>query len=139
MFAHYGLVRRPRDACSCSQYNQTLRVVVGSDATLSPDPAAALLLERRPTRSGVYARFEDHGTRIALLDASGRVTRTLGAGAGLIAAVRYHGQPPVWYVTGTDAAGVSRRRSAASTPRRSTSHFVDRRRRRRRDPVPTFE
>ena len=26
---------------------------------------------------------------------------------GLIAATRYMSQPPVWYVTGTDAAGVA--------------------------------
>jgi hypothetical protein len=121
VFAHYGLVAS--EGCLlCSQYNQTLRVVVGSDATLSPDPAAALL-SKAPDQSGVYARFEDHGTGIALLDASGRVTRTLGAGAGLIAAVRYHGQPPVWYVTGTDAAGV---RAAVSGFNAATldSHFA---------------
>ena len=33
--------------------------------------------------------------------------RSAGAGAGLIAATRYMSQPPVWYVTGTDAAGVA--------------------------------
>jgi hypothetical protein len=121
VFAHYGLVAS--EGCLlCSQYNQTLRVVVGSYATLSPDPAAALL-SQAPARSGVYARFEDHGSRIALLDASGRITRTLGAGAGLIAAVRYHGQPPVWYVTGTDTAGV---RAAVSGFNAATldSHFA---------------
>jgi hypothetical protein len=104
VFAHYGLVAS--EGCLlCSQYNQTLRVVVGPYTTLSPDPAAALLA-KAPGASGVYARFEDHGTHIALLDPRGHTVRTLGAGAGLIAAVRYHGQPPVWYVTGTDAAGV---------------------------------
>ena len=46
-------------------------------------------------------------TKLELLDQTGRVVRTLGAGAGLIAATRLYGQPPVWFVTGTDAAGVA--------------------------------
>ena len=57
--------------------------------------------------SGVYARFENHGRTLALLDARGRVVRTAGAGAGLIAATRFLDQPPVWFVTGTDDAGVA--------------------------------
>jgi hypothetical protein len=90
----------------CSQYNQSLRVVVGVYRTLGAD-AAAGLLAKAPAASGVYARFQDGGRRLALLDADGAVVRTAGAGAGLIAATRYNGQPPVWYVTGTDAAGVA--------------------------------
>jgi len=89
----------------CSQYNLSLRVVVGPYATLTADPAAALLA-RGVGASGVYARFEDHGTKLALLAPSGRVVHTVGAGAGLVAATRFMGQPPVWFVTGTDAAGV---------------------------------
>ena len=89
----------------CSQYNLSLRVVVGPYATLTADPAAALLA-RGVGASGVYARFEGHGTKLALLAPSGRVVHTVGAGAGLVAATRFMGQPPVWFVTGTDAAGV---------------------------------
>jgi hypothetical protein len=89
----------------CSQYNLSLRVVVGPYATLTPDPAADQLA-RGVGASGVYARFENHGTRLALLGPSGRVVRTAAAGAGLVAATRFMGQPPVWFVTGTDAAGV---------------------------------
>jgi len=90
----------------CSQYNESLRVVVGPWWALGADPAA-LLLGQRPAASGVYARFTDHGRRLELLDTAGAVVRTLGSGAGLIAATRYSGQPPVWYVTGTDRAGVA--------------------------------
>jgi len=89
----------------CSQYNLSLRVVVGPYATLTGDPAADQLA-RGVGASGVFARFEDHGTRLALLGPSGRVVRTAAAGAGLVAATRFMGQPPVWFVTGTDAAGV---------------------------------
>ena len=89
----------------CSQYNLSLRVVVGPYATLTGDPAADQLA-RGVGASGVFARFEDHGARLALLGPSGRVVRTAAAGAGLVAATRFMGQPPVWFVTGTDAAGV---------------------------------
>jgi hypothetical protein len=90
----------------CSAANQSLRVVVGPIETLTSDPAAEQLTGP-PARSGVYARFIDAGRRLELLDQNGHVVTTAGAGAGLIAATRFHGQPPVWYVTGTDAAGVS--------------------------------
>jgi hypothetical protein len=89
-----------------SEYNESLRVLVGPYATLTPDPAADQLAQAVST-SGVYARFEDHGRRLALLNPSGRVVRTAGAGAGLVAATRFRGQPPVWFVTGTDDAGVA--------------------------------
>jgi hypothetical protein len=90
----------------CSQYDESLRVVVGPWSALTVDPAADQLA-RAPAASGVYARFEDGGQRLALLGTAGNTVRTVGAGAGLIAATRYSGQPPVWYVTGTDAAGVA--------------------------------
>ena len=105
VFAGYHLVAS--EGCLlCSQYNQSLRVVVGPYDTLGADPAAGLLAGPVGT-SGVYARFTDGGRRLELLDSSGRIAQTVGAGAGIVAAVRWHGQPPVWYVTGTDAAGVN--------------------------------
>jgi hypothetical protein len=90
----------------CSEYNQSLPVLVGPYATLTTAPAA-LKLAGPVSSSGIYARFEDGGHRLALLDEHGRVVRTAGAGAGLVAATRYRGQPPTWFVTGTDAAGVA--------------------------------
>ncbi|MGA2471500.1 MAG: DUF4430 domain-containing protein [Solirubrobacteraceae bacterium] len=90
----------------CSEYNQSLRVLVGPYATLTPDPAAASLQDG-PATSGVYARFIDGGRKLELLNANGAVKQTLGPGTGLVAATRWHGQPPVWFVTGTDAAGVA--------------------------------
>ena len=105
VFAGYGLVAS-LGCLLCSQYNLSLRVLVGPYSTLTADPAAAELA-RGVAASGVYARFERHGATLALLDQSGRVTRTAGAGAGLVAATRFRGQPPVWLVTGTDPAGVA--------------------------------
>ena len=90
----------------CSPENESLRVLVGPYRTLTADPAADQLA-RGVGSSGVYARFENHGATLALLDQSGRVVRTAGAGAGLVAATRFSNQPPVWFVTGTDSAGVT--------------------------------
>jgi uncharacterized protein DUF4430 len=80
-------------------------VLVGAYAAIRSVPAARLL-GRGPTASGVYARPSQDGARLTLLDARGRRVRDLGAGAGLVAATRSAGNPPVWSVTGTDDAGV---------------------------------
>jgi hypothetical protein len=85
---------------------QNLRVLVGPWAGVRSDRAARLLATG-PRASGVFARFSADGRHLELLDAGGRVKRTAGPGAGLIAAVRYQDEPPTWLVTGTDAAGVS--------------------------------
>jgi hypothetical protein len=90
----------------CAAYNKSLRVVVGPFSTLTVDPTADLL-RQGPSVSGVYARFTDGGHELELLGQTGQVVRTLGAGAGLVAATRLNGAPPVWFVTGTDAAGVA--------------------------------
>ncbi len=54
----------------------------------------------------MFAKFVDGGAQLQLLDATGKVRQTLGPGTGLIAATRWEDQPPTWFVTGTDAAGV---------------------------------
>ncbi|MDX6684250.1 MAG: hypothetical protein QOF86_378, partial [Baekduia sp.] len=46
------------------------------------------------------------GKSIALLDPTGKTTRTLGPGTGLVAATAVQGNDPVWLVTGTDDAAV---------------------------------
>jgi hypothetical protein len=83
----------------------TLRVLVGPLSALAGAPAVRNL-QGGPRASGVYARPSADGATITLLDADGRVVRTLGAGAGLIAATRYAQGAPVWIVTATDAAGL---------------------------------
>jgi hypothetical protein len=84
----------------------TLRIVVGPWRVVAGDPDVRRL-EKGPRQSGVYARPAPHGRRIALLDARGRTTRTLGAGGGLVAATRAGDDAPLWMVTGTDDAGVA--------------------------------
>jgi hypothetical protein len=63
-------------------------------------------IERGPERSGVFARFA--GDDLQLLDQSGRVARTAGAGSGLVAALRPTDESLLWLVTGGNDAGVRR-------------------------------
>jgi hypothetical protein len=84
----------------------TLRILVGPWERLRVDDTAALL-EDGPVASGVFAEPRADGRAIALLGPGGEVRRTLGKGAGLIAATRAGDSSPVWIVTGTDIAGVA--------------------------------
>ena len=85
---------------------ETLRVLVGPWTALRLDPAVNAL-EQGPRASGVYARVANDGRSVALLDARGQTTRTLGPGSGLVAAMQRPDDRPTWVVTGTDAAGVA--------------------------------
>jgi hypothetical protein len=100
----------------------SIGVLVATWSTLRP-ALVATLIGRGPGTSGVYARFNAAGTQLALLDPAGRVIRTLGAGAGLIAATAAPNQTPTWLVTGTDPAGVSAA-AAALTPSALDDHFA---------------
>jgi len=84
----------------------SLAVVVGTWSELRGEIVASLI-ERGPSASGVYAKFGGRaGSYLELLDPHGAVVRTLGAGAGLIAATAQGSDEPTWLITGTDAAGV---------------------------------
>jgi hypothetical protein len=83
-----------------------LRIVVGPWADVRSDYAARMI-EEGPQVSGVFATFTRDGKQLQLLDPRGEVVRTVGSGGGLIAATRWEDQPPTWFVTGTDAAGVA--------------------------------
>jgi hypothetical protein len=84
-----------------------IRILVGPWARLRGDPAAAQI-ERGVEASGVYAALErsQGGYRLEGLDVDGQPARSFGANAGLVAATRHLEEPPVWVVTGSDAAGV---------------------------------
>lgn len=68
--------------------------------------ASIRALEDGPAASGVFARFEDGGRRLVLLDEAGEEVRTAGPGSGLVAATSFAESKAVWVVTGTDDAGV---------------------------------
>jgi Domain of unknown function (DUF4430) len=85
----------------------TLGVVVGTWSEISSE-VAATLIAKGPGASGVYARFAGPGDgSLELLNPSGQVARTLGAGSGLIAATADSSSEPTWLITGTDVAGVT--------------------------------
>jgi len=94
----------------------TLRVFVGPWRELHGDVALDQL-DRGPRLSGVPARFAAGGARLDLLDARGATARTLGAGAGLVAATAFAEQAPTWMVTGTDLLGVRAAAGALTAPR----------------------
>ena len=83
----------------------SLRVLVAPWTSIAND-LGAQSVEHGPRESGVYARFSANGQTLTLLNQDGRSVEALRAGAGLIAATRQGGEPPVWLVTGTDEQGV---------------------------------
>lgn len=84
----------------------SLALVVGTRQDLRGE-LIAHLIDSGPGSSGVYARFANGGSSLALLDPQARVVRRLGARTGLVAASAQGSSPPVWIVTGTDPGGVS--------------------------------
>lgn len=96
----------------------TLGVVVGTWPQINSEVASELL-DYGPSASGVYARFGDGGRTLELLNPKGQVVRTLGAGAGLVAATADSQSVPTWLITGTDPAGVI---AAAHALNASTLH-----------------
>ncbi|MGO9448837.1 MAG: DUF4430 domain-containing protein [Solirubrobacteraceae bacterium] len=98
-------VLAPLAAISPGNEPETLRLMVGPWTAVSGDPTVHEI-ESGPGSSGVYARMAANGSTLTVLNEQGSIARTLGAGAGLIAATRSGEEDPVWVVTGTDEAGV---------------------------------
>jgi hypothetical protein len=84
----------------------TLGIVVGTWSEIRAQVGAELIAYG-PGASGVYARFVHGGSELALLNPGGHIARTLGAGAGLVAATGTQSTVPTWMITGTDVAGVN--------------------------------
>jgi hypothetical protein len=101
----------------------SLAVVVGTWRDLRGEILSSLL-EQGPAASGVYARFSGPGgSSLQLLGPRGEPVRTLGAGAGLVAATTQGSAEPTWVITGTDPSGVSAA-AAALTPAALHDHFA---------------
>ncbi|CAN5164047.1 hypothetical protein BH20ACT16_BH20ACT16_05490 [soil metagenome] len=96
-----------RSVISRSAADMTVRILVAPWARLRGREFEADSLDAGPRESGVHARFDASAKRLLVLDAGGTVARTLGAGTGLIAATRAKDRQPVWFVTGTEDAGVA--------------------------------
>jgi hypothetical protein len=69
-------------------------------------------IEDGPADSGVFARFDEEGTRLELLDEEGRSAETAPAGTGLVAATAPSDREIVWAVTAADERGVERAAAA---------------------------
>ena len=117
-----GIEDTARSVLEQSAGREVLRVLVGTWAEVRRDTAARKL-ESGPAASGVFARPDPAGERIDLLDDRGRSVRTLGRGAGLLAATRIEAQQPTWIVTGVDSTGVAAA-AAALTEEQLTDHFA---------------
>jgi Domain of unknown function (DUF4430) len=94
-----------RSAFGTAITGDVIRVVVGPWKAVRGDEAAQPM-ERGPRVSGVFVKPAKDGGTFTLLDENGGTVSRLGAGTGLVAAVRRPRQAPTWVVTGTDAAGV---------------------------------
>ncbi|MFN2615617.1 MAG: DUF4430 domain-containing protein [Thermoleophilaceae bacterium] len=66
--------------------------------------SGAALLEREPSRSGVFARFTNGG--LQLLSEDGRLARVAAPGTGLVAALAPSQDELVWLVTARDDRGL---------------------------------
>jgi hypothetical protein len=87
--------------------NQNVARVVVADWARARVLPTARLIELGPRRSGVFARFADNGGTLELLGEDGERVRTVGVGAGLVAALRPTDDELLWLVTGVDQVGVA--------------------------------
>ncbi len=96
-----------RGGINAGTNDETIRVLVGTWSALRAEQDQAVgRVDQGPTHSGVWARFSADGKSLNILDPQGRTADTLGAGTGLVAATKIDLRQPVWFVTGTDEAGV---------------------------------
>jgi hypothetical protein len=105
-----------------SSPGEVLRILVGKWSDVRKD-IASRQLEQGPEVSGVFAKPSPAGNAIALMDADGKVERTLGPGSGLVAATSYLEDHPTWLITGTDDVGVAAA-AAALTEDQLRFHFA---------------
>ncbi len=116
-------VPAPSQLLGTGSGTDSLGVIVGTWSEIKPLVVAELIAQG-PGRSGVYAHFAGPaGSQLELLDSQGKVARTLGSGAGLVAATRDAVSEPVWVITGTDRAGVAAAAASLSMAR-LRDHFA---------------
>lgn len=96
-----------RGGINAGTNDETIRVLVGTWNQLRAERDEAVgRVDKGPQASGIWARFSADGKSLHVLDAQGATADTLGAGTGLVAATKIDLRDPVWFVTGTDDAGV---------------------------------
>jgi outer membrane lipoprotein SlyB len=106
-----------------STRGQLARLFVGTWKQLRELPSLQTL-EQGPQASGVFAQPSSDGSSIELLDPTGRVAETAGAGTGLVAATRVGEEEGLSFiVTGVDMTGVEDA-SNALTPAKLRDAFA---------------
>jgi hypothetical protein len=101
----------------------TLGIVVGTWSEVRSEVAGSLIAHG-PSASGVYAEFSGAaGDSLDIFNPHRQVVRSLGAGAGLIAATADSSSAPTWLITGTDVGGVTAA-ARALTPSALHDHFA---------------
>jgi Domain of unknown function (DUF4430) len=120
-FAHFKIPASPQ-VIGTGSGPDTLSINVGLWSQLAPEVAAELI-DKGPEASGVYAHFSANGRQLFLLNPAGKIVKTLGPGAGLIAATADSTDVPTWLVGGTDEAGVMAA-ARAVTPAALAGHFA---------------
>jgi hypothetical protein len=103
-FTHFHIPLSPAGV-GYGSGTDSLSINVGTWDQVDGEVVAGLIAKGTDA-SGVYAHFTDAGRRLALENEAGHVVRTLGAGAGLVAATTGPSDVPTWVITGTDHAGV---------------------------------
>jgi len=96
----------------------TMRILVGEWSEVSHDAAAARI-DKGPELSGVFIKPSEDGSAFEVLDDQAKGVKTLTAGAGLVAAVKFEEQVPTWVITGTDIQGVNAAADALTEKRLS--------------------
>jgi hypothetical protein len=103
----------------------TIRVLVGTWSTLrATRDDAVRRMDRGPSSSGIFARFDADGRTLDVLDGSGRPAQSLAGDTGLVAATKIAAREPVWFVTGTDEAGVEAAASALDEATLTTDYAL---------------
>jgi hypothetical protein len=82
------------------------------------------VLDAGPRYSGIFARFSPGAGALRLLDWNAHRVRTVGAGTGLLGAIRPTEEDLLWLVTGVDERGVERAARALTSPQSQGAYAV---------------
>ena len=105
--------------------DETIRVLVGPWGELRATRDDTVRdVDAGPRTSGVFARFGPGGQELAVLDGAGATAETLTGDTGLVAATKVGDHEPVWFVTGTDEAGVEAAASALDEATLTTNYAL---------------
>jgi hypothetical protein len=92
-------------ALGVAQRGQVLSIFVGPWNKVRGIHAAQTL-EQGPAASGIYAKFTGAGAGLDLLNAQGGTVKSLGPGAGIVAATKFNDNDGLtWIISGVDDAG----------------------------------